>query len=201
METNLIQQGIQAIEAEQFDKANKKLTDALSIIRSKENRDLSVEWSILKHLSFIRLQQGNYFQAEDLAQKSLVIAKKLDDRAAISKSLNNLGLVYYWQEKYAVAIAAYREALEYIDRDDLEHWKIWYNLGETYYWQENYDLAIESYSQALEFAKNDDNPLKLSATLSSLGQTYYWANNYPEAIKYLKQGLESTQILSTKSAS
>ena len=194
METDLIQQGIQAIEAEQFDKANKKLTDALSIIRSKENRDLSVEWSILKHLSFIRLQQGNYFQAEDLAQKSLVIAKKLDDRAAISKSLNNLGLVYYWQEKYAVAIAAYREALEYIDRDDLEHWKIWYNLGETYYWQENYDLAIESYSQALEFAKNDDNPLKLSATLSSLGQTYYWANNYPEAIKYLKQGLESTQI-------
>ena len=185
---NLMQQGIQAIEEGSLDLAIQKFLEALSIV--KINGDRFREANILKHIINVYLQQGNYALAEATAKKFLEMARQLTNRSLICQSLNNLGLSYYWQERYSEAINCYQEALNYLEKGSDYNWKIWNNLGEAYYWQENYVQALESHQQALKFAASDR---AKSITLSNLGQTQYWSGNHREAIAYLEQSLELTE--------
>ncbi|MEM9273882.1 MAG: CHAT domain-containing protein [Cyanobacteria bacterium P01_F01_bin.143] len=181
---NLIQLGVQEITAGKLELAEQTFRQALNTPEAEEN--LATKHLILKHLTSIKIRSGDYALAENMAKQSLEVAEDLSDKELICKSLNNLGLSYYWQEKYLEAIDTYKEALEYTNEGSEDTWKIWSNLGQVYDWQGNYKQALEAHQQSLTFAHNDTLKAK---SLFYLGQTQFWANNHFETINYLEESL------------
>ena len=98
---------------------------------------------------------GEYQQAIDYYQQSLVIAQEIGDRSGIATSFNNLGNAYYSLGEYNKAIDYYQQSLviaqEIGDRSGIA--TSFNNLGNAYYSLGEYNKAIDYYQQSLVIAQ------------------------------------------------
>ncbi len=166
--------------------------------QSRITKNRHYEGLSLKHLGIVSLALTDYSEAAKNAKKSLEIAKEIDNQTLKKNTLNVLGLVYYWQEKYAEAIHFYQQAVSIPSESAAENWKVLNNLGLAYYLQTDYPKAIVSYNKAMQYAEQDGSNLRISTTLKNLGDTLFWKGDYPQAIKYFLQALPATDIKEQK---
>ena len=94
-------------------------------------------------------------------------------------SHEGLGLAYFQMEKYDVAEACFRVAVEI----DPKLWKSQNSLGVIYDYEKRYKTAVREYKAAIKL-KPDEGLL-----YNNLGTSYFLAGNYKEAIKAFKKGL------------
>lgn len=91
----------------------------------------------------------------------------------------NLGIFYYEQEQYDLAIESYQKAIE-IKRDFHEAWN---NLGIIYNKKERYSLALNAFQNALAIKPDKHD------TWSNLGHTYNKKEQYSLAINAYQSAL------------
>ena len=74
----------------------------------------NVEWENLNNEARSLYQKGQYDQAIVLVNKALDVAKKEwgNDHPNVAQTLNNLGLIYQDQGRYAQAETLYKRSLE-----------------------------------------------------------------------------------------
>lgn len=187
---SLLEQGDRLHKDGHFQRAQQIFVIAVDLARASNDR-ISEGW-VLKHLSAVLLNLGDYDQALEKAIESLAIAREINDQALIRNALNVLGLSYYWQKDYSKAISAYKQAIAIPVESPNENWKVLNNLGEAYYWQTDYQNAIDAYKKALAYAEQDGSRTSRSITLKNIGDALFWKNDYAPSIEHFYRALRLT---------
>lgn len=124
--------------------------NALSSIKSE---DLLAK--ALQVRGIIHREQGNMEQAIGDLENSLKQYERVNDQAGIAYVTGELGIVYYYQNQFAKALANYRRALNLCKaRHDMRGAMIGhFNIGDILLQDEQHDLAAKELQLAWEIAR------------------------------------------------
>ena len=174
----LQRQAINALEARQFDKAERLCGAILEYS--------SGHFDTLHLLGYIHLQRGRHLEAIGPLAK----AAKADPSSVDAAS--NLGLALHGAGRFEEAIAQYRHALTLSPR----HPEILYNLGNAYLARDRISEALASYDEALA-----NNPSHVGARVNR-GNTLLRFNRPADALEGYEQALalmpDHPQILTNR---
>ena len=108
----------------------------------------------LRKAGIEHLKAKRFAQAEDSLKKAWRIYRDLEDDFNIGLSLNDLGLVYRYQEDYRSSAAVYRQAITAFEKvEDLQgQWTTLYNFGVLSY-QQGLSYPEQSREQKISFRR------------------------------------------------
>ena len=144
--------------------------------------------------TFIKL--SNYPKALELHIERLKLEEKRKIPRNMASVLNNIGIVYFYQEEYRTALAYFSKADTIIQTNKVEDLKyfIALNLGELYNRLNISDSAFTYYSKSLEIAKGLNDGDLIGTSMTGLGHSYLKLGshsnsliNYQTGISYLQE--------------
>ena len=191
------QQSIQQFQVNQFEATLSFGQPSLDIYRSSSVRDAFPRKSrrgeslVLQVLSTTYFNLGQYQQAIDLDEQSLVISRELGDRAEEGRVLKSLGSAYNNLGQYWQAIDLYEQSLV-IARglgNRAEESTALVALGRTYNNLGQYQQAIDLYEQGLTITSDLGDRAGEVNALVALGVVYDDLGQYQQAIDFYKQSL------------
>ena len=176
---------------------NKNVLDSLSIELKAANGKKEVDL-----LNLLSEQWGKIDLHEGLKYANLALkkAKSMDYHAGISNSLDNLGLIYYYQDNYDSAFIFYHKSIERKKSHgkDASLAKTFNNLGMVYQATGNFDKALTFYKKALGIDKKLDIKEGMAKCFNNIGLIYYYKGEYDEALKYYFKSLKIKEKLNEK---
>lgn len=161
------------------------------VAQAKEVGHLNVQGVLLNYLGVFHAMQGLNYKARVYFEKAHEIYKELDDDLKVSTSFNNIGLLYYDQQKYEQALSCFFQALKY-NNERLAP-RTLNNIGTIYLEIKDYDKAFEYIDKALKMSyeqKIDDSVCKV---LINMGTLKRHLKEYDEAVTLLNQSLAILQ--------
>jgi signal transduction histidine kinase len=127
----------------------------------------------------------------EYAEEALEIATRSEDDSARARSLNNIGIGYYYMADYARALGSYEESLRISesieDEEGIAH--ALNNMGIIHYVRGDYDRSLSHYDRALEIAKRLGNTGSVARGYNNLGNVYYASGRHEEALRYYRDSL------------
>ena len=196
----LLKQGIEYYQANNFEAALKSWQQALSLYQQLQNR--RGEGFVIENLGLVYQALGDYEKAVDSFQQHLTIARELADRQGEANALGNLGNSNRVLGKYTTALEYHQQSLA-IRRelgDRRGEGQILANMGNVYIELGYYQKAIELHQQSLAIAQAVGNRLGAAISLNSLGATYASLGDYEQASQYYEQCLVAVRELGSKAA-
>ncbi len=164
------------------------------------NREPSTE--LIKREALIAMAKGfNYSQKGELekaikyAEHGLALREKLNLKAGIALSLNQLGL-FSWK------IGDLNRALEYAESSKILAVELEYKqliqrcyllFGSIYYLKGELDLALSYNEQVLAFAEEENNKQLISGMFNNIGMIYQLQGNLDQALEYMEKSLTITE--------
>jgi CHAT domain-containing protein len=190
--TQLLQQGMTAYQANQFNAAIASWQQALTLFRQIKNRqgeEFTLGLLITGYLAI-----GDYNHILVSAEQWLKIASDDSNRA---KAMGYLGIAYKNLGDYAQAIEIQQQALTIFQKlqDSQSTGQLLNNLGNTYAVIGDYDRANPIYQQSLKVAELpqiNDLPLQIGI-LINLGTTYHLLGQYSLGMTNYQKGLALAQ--------
>jgi len=146
---------------------------------------------------YLRIR-GQFTQAEVVTQQALSIREQVlnAEHSDVTQSIDDLGLVYYYQGKYAQAEALWQRVLgvreQMLGPDHPDVAQSLSNLGEIYYLQRKYAQAEALYQRILRIREQmlgPDHP-NVAQSLNSLGVIYFNQGKLIEAEALLERALK-----------
>ncbi len=153
--------------------------------------------ALLSRLAKSVTRQGNYDLGKTYATQTQQSATTHDDLHGQATSLNNLGLIAFYQSDYEQAKDLYQQSLaiwQELD-DQLGISKSFNNLAIVASSQSNYEQAEELFQQSLTIKKHLGDQFGISNTLGNLGLIAYSQSNYELAWDLNQQSLAMKQKL------
>jgi tetratricopeptide (TPR) repeat protein len=144
-------------------------------------------------------EQGNYTSSLKNYEKGLKLYQQIDEKTGISKTLNNIGILYKSQQKYPKALQYLKEAHQIqIILGEKNAPMTLTNIGVIYFETGEYQNAIQYYQKAQKgFEKNENK--RGSALLSNyLGDYYTEQNNFILANEYYQKSLALYEEIQNK---
>ena len=143
----------------------------------------------LNNLGICYSNLGDYQNAIQIHQESLIIAREFGDLRGERISLNNLGNCYFSLGEYRIAIEYHQQSLgiarEIGDRKG-EGASLG-NLGIHYSSLNDYPIAIEHHQQSLDIARETGDRKSEGNSLGNLGGCYFGLSDYQNAIEHHRQ--------------
>ena len=154
--------------------AQNNLEEALNVLISIPAESRSAEnWLLMGN---IQQDKGNIKDAVFLFESALMADKKF------YKAYYNLGIIYYSQEKYALAVENFQQAKKY--KNDLPN--IYYNLGCTYLTMGEFKKAKNELLYAIELKNTEpDYYYNLALCYKKMGnekKAKYYADFYEKVL-------------------
>ncbi|MBD2485541.1 tetratricopeptide repeat protein [Planktothrix sp. FACHB-1365] len=149
---------------------------------------------ILKLLGNSHFYLGNYDQAKDYFEKSLVIVQTPanQDRHQEARLLANLGTIYIKQRVYDKALEYQHQSLAVAREIKDSHWEAYalsfLGIIETDFG--NYNQGINYYQQSLDIFQQLEDSIGEVGELCHVGLAYLELGDYNNAINYLQQALD-----------
>jgi len=136
--------------------------------------------------------EGKYPEAIDLYNKTLVLARSINDLHLEHTLLYDLGFTYSRQENYPQALTMYQRSLEVAQKNKslADEGDALYKVGLMWYYLENLTNAREELFRAMEIAdqlKSDILKRNILDVLYSVEET---AGDYKKAYAYLNQYID-----------
>lgn len=135
-------------------------------------------------------------------QESLVIRRRLGQKAGVAQTLAEMGEVEYSQGKPEDAIAHYKEALQLQrdigDKTYLSHTLL--NLGGIYSDRGQYEEALGYLKESLQLQRELHDQNYEAMCLNNIGNVYLSTARYDDALTYYQQALDLFQKLNATSA-
>ncbi|ANI88286.1 hypothetical protein A9P82_02585 [Arachidicoccus ginsenosidimutans] len=133
------------------------------------------------------MQKENYREAADYYLKTIAIAEKLKDSAAIIGNYGNLSVVYSQMDNYERALPIEKKCLDYYSAHGNNAYAFIGNtsIARTYYNMDNTDSAFYYYSKALALHDSGvNNPSVEIILYTNLGEIYSIKGDLKKAVYY-----------------
>ena len=145
------------------------------------------------------LKKGQLDLAMSHQLKALKIYESADKIVGIIKTLNNIGLIYFYQSKFEEALFNYNKILSLIDENPLKtstinvaRYKgiIYNNIGIIYDNQSKFNEALEFFTKGLSYSKVAKDNQNLASLYSNTGLLYSKMEEYSLSEVYLERSLK-----------
>jgi tetratricopeptide (TPR) repeat protein len=151
----------------------------------------------LSRLAYVYNTLGNYPKALELNLRKLKLDEKGNSPYDLVMSLNNIGIVYNYQEEYAQALKYHYKADSVIMQNNIDgevKYYVYMNLGDVYYKLNSTDSAFSYFNKSLVVSNNLKNDDYIGNSMTGLGNTYakmgntaFSLLNYQAAVTYLQK--------------
>lgn len=173
----------------QLEKAQKLAESTIEVLSKQPNEP---EWlaGILNSLGLIAHAQQNWIKAEENLIASADTWRKTDKFVELAKTLSNLGVVFFVQNKFEPAKQVYFEAISILSKRPqlLDTVRVYNNLAILYYRLGNLTEALNSLRQIEVDRLEQVGDIRLQAEyLHNLGNTLVGLRRFREAISYLSK--------------
>lgn len=125
----------------------------------------------------------------DYAYDAYQIFKDLKDIAGEAKTLNLIGIVYFYNAMYEKSLENFLRALKLVKKTDdfATLSRIYNNMGEVYREAGNPEEAILAYNKALDVSESLSLKMNIAVILENIGQIYFDQGNLEESSKYYQK--------------
>lgn len=151
----------------------------------------------------ILIEQGHYNDALGYINSSLVFYKKVDQKLAESRGLNDLGVVQRALENFKESESNLLESLRI--RTDTNHFQgiitTYSELGELYLQTGDYDKALTMLEKALEYAMKIKVKPKIFRIHSLFAKVYKMLNRLDKALEHTEKHFEVKSEVAGEDAS
>lgn len=181
-----------------FDQSLEVLFEALRIQEAGDST-LSREENLIL-LSRIQLTIGTVLDAMGQSQKAvgyyhqvIAIRKELKDSLGITRTYNNLGIIYKNRSLYDSALSYYQLANEFLPRTSNPqaiHWQLATNIGNVHKRMAHYDSAEHYYARAIDLAQTLNRPTLLSDSYYNMASYWHDRKKYPRSETEFLKALE-----------
>ncbi len=159
------------------------------------SRKINYQRGVLKYIAnytFLLNMEGKYDSSILLNLQAVDLAKKINDREYLGKSLINTGGAYNGKGDYENAARYYEMSKPYFENSDnpLYQGMIYDHLQMLYFKLNQYDKGIEYGQKAVSLMKQTDDESLLISSLINLGLNYNGKSNISEARKYFDEALK-----------
>jgi len=135
------------------------------------------------------LQLGNYTTALEYYLRWLKLEEKRDNPARMASVIQNIGIVYLYQEEYSKALSYYYRAdsiMKTIQANDAAadfelRYQIANNIGDLYYRINRLDSAFIYFQEALAIAARNQNTNYMGTSLLGLGEVSLKKRDFVQA--------------------
>jgi non-specific serine/threonine protein kinase len=145
----------------------------------------------LLHAGYLALNKGDYTQTLALAEESLTLYQRLDDKQGFAKSLELIGTIAHWQGDRDRGASLLQESLN-LFRELGHEWDIAITLlylGDLRSRQGNYEQASAHLQESLSLFQKLGDKWGLAFTLGGLGELARRQGNYQRAVAHFQQSL------------
>ncbi len=141
--------------------------------------------------------QGDYGQAETLAQKAFALAERWNDQHGMAEALYRLGQVACFQAEYTDAYRYLQHSIAIckITGDQRGIANAFNSLGIALTYQKDYAQAHRFHEESLAIRESSGDSYGIARSLINLGQVAYWQGDYQQAQAYFQKGLEIDQAI------
>ncbi|HBX53378.1 MAG TPA: hypothetical protein DEH02_20155 [Bacteroidales bacterium] len=162
----------------------RKIDSCLIVLNAREksgNKKEAVE--VINVLAELYLSIGDFDAANDYYDRALRLNQDLGDKVAISKTLNNLGVVSDNAASPDKALAYFQTSLEVKkdmkDKDGMA--KIYYRMAKVYYKKRDLKRAIEYMEKSCELDAELKNEKEVALSDFMIGNIYYEMRKFSES--------------------
>jgi len=164
-----------------------------SYAMSKEAYDLSIKSKLkveegyaLIGMAFSCRAKSEINKMLDCSYKALEIFEAEHEALGKIKSLNLLGIAYYYSSMYGEALKYLLNVIDLLDevKDYFLLSCVLNNIGEVFRELSKYDKALEYYNNALEICIDNNFKLNMASIFSNTGEIYFLEKKYEEALDY-----------------
>jgi len=159
---------------------------------AEKNNLIVEEGYALIGMSFACRAKSDINQMLDCSYKALEIFETVQITLGKIKSLNLIGIAYFYN-------AMYEDALKYLLQvlDLLDEYKDYFllscvlnNIGEVLRESARYEEALEYYNSALKICVENNFKINTASIFNNIGEIYFLKNKYDEALNYYTKGYE-----------
>lgn len=128
----------------------------------------------------------------DYSYNALEIFEVLQEPLGQIKSLNLIGIAYFYNSMYEQALKYLLQALDLLDefKDNLLLSRILNNIGEVFRESVNYHRALHYYYRALKICTDNSSKINTASLLNNIGEIYFIENKYNEALEYFTKSYD-----------
>ncbi|MBS9396146.1 MAG: CHAT domain-containing protein [Dolichospermum sp. OL03] len=176
----------------EYQKAIDYYKQVIDLSRKTNNSELG---NSLNQLGDIYSLLDQYDKARAFYIQSMEIAVKTNNQISKAFSLNNIGLLAFYQDKNLEAIDYYNQALKIFKENEKSGYifmqaNVLMRLGLAYQNLEKYQEAIKFFNQSIELSRKEKNLKTESDCLLNLGNIYFSQMQYPKAIEMYEKSLQ-----------
>ncbi|MFL5763137.1 MAG: tetratricopeptide repeat protein [Bacteroidia bacterium] len=133
--------------------------------------------------------QSEYVTADSLLELALASATEKDFVAGQMKVLINIGVLYWYQDKYPQALDYYFKALRIAEKNNNKNniGRCLANIGLVYSSQGDKAKALEYYQKALNLKVEINDRKASTIILGNIGDIYKSGGDYIKALEYFRQ--------------
>lgn len=152
------------------------------------------------NFTYLLNMQGFYDSALQINLEAVRLAKAIDNKEYIAKTLFNAGTSYRLLEDYETALRMYQEGSSvYQLLDNAEMAGLGMDIIQGLYTQlRQYRRAIGFGTQAVALLRKRDNPVVLAITLGNLGMNYAFLRIFDSALLCYNESLQLGQLANDK---
>lgn len=159
-------------------------------IDSAEKADLAIRLS----REYNRMPE-KHPQAFDYAHRAVELADGLNNPLLLAQGLDNLGLLYRYNQQYAQAIPLHRRAYLLMENlPDVSSYKMRFanNVGVAARYDQDHVLAVEYYLKALGIAQAENDLRNIAISSNGLGNSLsYLDPDSQEAMRHFRRALQA----------
>ncbi|AWW30382.1 sensor histidine kinase [Echinicola strongylocentroti] len=167
---------------------------AKTTLAQKQQDSLTVVNAIQLSRDIHRSQHNEETEYQE-AEKAVSLSLELGDTLLYAQSLDNLGLMYRYHQRYEEAIPLHTKAFNLLaDEDSASLSKMIYanNAGVASRYAEDFDKAVFYYLEALKIAESENNLRNIAIACNGLGNTLlHLPGRGEDAIAYFERSLEA----------
>jgi tetratricopeptide (TPR) repeat protein len=152
--------------------------------QSKEKEDTTYVNTLLTQSK--SLFGENPSKAIDISQQAYDIAQKLNFQKGAATALKNIGIGYYYQQKYVEALDYWNQSLKLFEQmeDEVGVSNLLNNIGAVYMDQGDDVRALEYCFQALKVAEKIQDKERIMACLANVASIYHNKNDPGQSTTY-----------------
>ena len=173
--------------------------DSLATLLQKHTKEDTIRVNLLNEIAY-KIYLTDFNKTRIYAEEANKLANKLNYKKGEAKSFRYIGISYYMQANYSLALKYYQKSLNIYEKLDIDKGiaRCCNNIGMIYIYQEKFEKALDYLQKARKIGEEIGDKIGLSLSLNNIGNTYLKQGNYSLSLEYYQKSLKIKEELNNK---